>query len=319
MLSIIVPVYNVENYLNCSINSILKQSYSDFELILVDDGSTDKSGKICDEYASNDQRIQVYHRENRGASAARNFGIIKSTGEYVSFLDSDDYWCDTFYLEKIVKRLESKKSDVLCVNFHKVADKLPQTSYFSSKSMPIGLSNGESIDYIHDNNLWIACAWNKIIRRDVLLDNNLYFIEGVTAEDIEWSARLALAVETFDYLDVDGIAYIQREGSVSKSMNTDKVRYLKDNVFKVEHYAKEASGKKKVLLDSFLSYQLGTLLLNIALMDNGYDKSQLKGEIRHLMGYLKYSSDSKIKVINYIYHILGYNLTLSLLKLSGKR
>ena len=89
-ISIIIPVYNTENYLHCCIDRILAQTYTDFELLLIDDGSTDKSSKICDEYAEKDSRIRVIHKENGGANAARKLGIEKANGEYVIFVDSDD-------------------------------------------------------------------------------------------------------------------------------------------------------------------------------------------------------------------------------------
>lgn len=98
MISIIVPVYNSSKVLEKCIDSILAQTYKSFELILIDDGSSDESGKICDKYADIDDRLRVYHRTNYGVSASRNFGIEKAKGEWIAFIDSDDY-IDTTYLE----------------------------------------------------------------------------------------------------------------------------------------------------------------------------------------------------------------------------
>lgn len=102
MISIIVPVYNVEKYLSKCVESILTQTYTDFELILVDDGSTDRSGKICDEYILKDSRIKVFHQQNKGVSAARNLGIENAQGEYITFIDSDDY-ITSQYLSDLAK------------------------------------------------------------------------------------------------------------------------------------------------------------------------------------------------------------------------
>lgn len=96
MLSIIVPVYNVESYLSKCIKSVLSQSLSDYELLLIDDGSTDASGKICDEFGQDNSRIRVFHKKNGGVSSARNLGIEKANGEFVSFLDSDDWVTDDY-------------------------------------------------------------------------------------------------------------------------------------------------------------------------------------------------------------------------------
>ena len=97
MISVIVPVYNVENYIHHCVDSILSQSFSDFELLLIDDGSNDKSGLICDEYARKDSRIKVYHKENGGVSSARNLGIEKANGEWICFIDADDYVRQDFF------------------------------------------------------------------------------------------------------------------------------------------------------------------------------------------------------------------------------
>lgn len=97
LISVIVPVYNVENFLPRCINSILSQTFTDFELLLIDDGSTDKSGEICDEYAQNDMRIKVFHKQNEGVSAARNLGIDKACGEWIIFMDSDDYFLNNAF------------------------------------------------------------------------------------------------------------------------------------------------------------------------------------------------------------------------------
>ena len=102
VISVIVPVYNVEKYLNQCVNSILAQTYKDFELILVDDGSKDKSGEICDEYVKKDSRIRVFHKKNGGVSSARNYGIDNAQGTYICFVDSDD-WVDETYLEDMLK------------------------------------------------------------------------------------------------------------------------------------------------------------------------------------------------------------------------
>lgn len=111
MISVIIPIYNVEEYLEKCVNSVLNQTYSDLEIILVDDGSTDNSGKICDELKNKDNRIIVIHQENQGLSAARNAGIAKALGEYIAFVDSDDYIMEDMY-ETLYKNLEKTDADI---------------------------------------------------------------------------------------------------------------------------------------------------------------------------------------------------------------
>jgi len=111
-ISVIIPVYNVEKYLRDCIESVLSQTFTDFELLLIDDGSQDKSGKVCDDYATKDKRIKVFHKKNEGANLARKYGVEKAEGEYISFVDSDD----TIFpnaLELLVNRLEKEKLDIV--------------------------------------------------------------------------------------------------------------------------------------------------------------------------------------------------------------
>lgn len=112
-ISVIVPVYNVEKYLSRCIDSILSQTFTDFELLLVDDGSTDKSGEICDEYAKTDARIKVFHTENRGVSAARNLGIKEASADWISFVDSDD-WVEDKYLSDLYGEGFSHDECIVC-------------------------------------------------------------------------------------------------------------------------------------------------------------------------------------------------------------
>lgn len=114
-LSVIVPIYNVEKFLRRCIDSIINQSYSNLEIILVDDGSPDNCGKICDEYAALDNRIKVIHQANGGLSAARNIGIDSATGEYVAFIDSDDYIASNMY-DEMISLMETNDLDIISCN-----------------------------------------------------------------------------------------------------------------------------------------------------------------------------------------------------------
>ena len=116
LISVVVPVFKVEGYLNRCVDSVLGQTYDNFELILVDDGSPDRCGEICDEYAGRDQRVRVLHKENSGLSAARNSGIEIARGDYLTFLDSDD-WVHELYLERLHNLLITTSSDISVGNF----------------------------------------------------------------------------------------------------------------------------------------------------------------------------------------------------------
>lgn len=191
-VSVIVPVYNVEKELKICIESILNQSYETWELWLVDDGSTDNSPLLCDEYAKKDSRIHVLHKENGGVSAARNSGLQQVAGEYVLFVDSDDY-LEKQTLEKMVAEAEDNAADVvLCGFFYRV---------MHDNSV---VENVADVSFVGDNRELaktvfagvfekdlINPPWNKLIKRSILLENNLQFNEAYSIlEDLSFSIQL---------------------------------------------------------------------------------------------------------------------------------
>ena len=118
LISVIIPVYNVEPYFRQCLNSVVGQTYEKLEILIIDDGSTDECGKICDEYAERDGRIKVFHTENRGLSAARNLGIDEAGGEYINFIDSDD-WFELNAIETAVNAAIDSKADIVCFRYVK--------------------------------------------------------------------------------------------------------------------------------------------------------------------------------------------------------
>ena len=173
--TVIIPVYNVAAYLAKCIDSVLKQEFKQYEVILIDDGSTDESGTICDKFAEQDKRIVVIHQKNKGLSAARNIGIENAKGEYILFLDSDDYWHDSSALNIIYSRLNVSNADILSFNYMKFCDDVFEKPYFKQDTnMPLDKLEKNSLEYQVDHDLWIACAWNKVIKRELFYQGKLY-------------------------------------------------------------------------------------------------------------------------------------------------
>ena len=173
-ISIIVPVYKVEEYLPRCIDSILAQTFTDFELILIDDGSPDNCGKICDEYARKDDRIKVFHIENGGVSNARNTGIDEAMGEYISFVDSDDVIHPQYY-EIMLKNVED--ADIVYCEYKKFTN---ECVFEKIDNCEIEVFNGN--DIFSNPILSFYNVWNKIIRKS-LLDNHRFNINIKNAED----------------------------------------------------------------------------------------------------------------------------------------
>lgn len=160
LVSIIIPVYKVEQYLKRCINSVRNQTYSNWEIILIDDGSPDQCPKICDQYAKNDTRIKVIHQKNAGVSSARNAGLSIATGEYITFLDSDDFWHNTYIEVLLHQALESNADIVQCTFLRGNKDIFPNISNLASNT--IRIYNNQSIFTSHAANVLI---WGKLYRR----------------------------------------------------------------------------------------------------------------------------------------------------------
>lgn len=179
LISIVVPIYNVEKYIEKCLDSILNQTFYDFELILVDDGSTDNSGKIADEYATKDERISVYHKPNEGLAATRNVGIDKASGEYICFIDSDD-WIEETYLEELINLAVENCADLVICDFLKNAgsDKAvsPEGAVVTEETGYEAISNLYTKNYVQ-----YVVAWNKLYRK--ALFDNVRYISGIIHED----------------------------------------------------------------------------------------------------------------------------------------
>ncbi len=174
LVSVIVPVYNVKKYLKRCVDSILQQSYQTFELILVDDGSTDGSYELCDEFAATDSRIKVMHKKNTGVSAARNDGIDLSEGTYLAFIDGDD-WVEVDYLKRLVKAIVDNEADEAAVGFKYVYENGNSKLSPICDSMDV-LSNMEALDQAMDPvRPWVGFAWGKLVKSSKIKKNSIKY------------------------------------------------------------------------------------------------------------------------------------------------
>lgn len=219
-ISVIVPIYKVEAYLDKCVQSIVDQTYTDLEIILVDDGSPDRCGDMCEAWAKKDSRIKVIHKENGGLSDARNAGMAIAAGEYICFVDSDD-WINPRYVEllhtAVVKHQASVaacdvtpfyENDAVCTDISQPI----QCASYTSEAAIATLINGTHFR---------AVAWNKLFRRDLLQGEQ--FPVGKYHEDEFFSYRILAKAETLVYVDVPLYYYLQRSGSIMTSVS---VRHL---------------------------------------------------------------------------------------------
>lgn len=314
MFSIIVPVYNVKSYLSECINSVLSQDYQNFELILVNDGSSDGSDIICDQYALLDNRITVIHQQNQGLSVARNTGINIACGDYIIFLDSDDYWLTNDLLSQFYSRISIKNVDVISFNFAKVRNGTFNNPYFSEKSMPEELKGNDSLKYLTDRNLWIACAWNKVIRRSLFEKYDLEFISGITAEDIDWCMRLAINAENFDYISDVLVAYRQRNNSITKNITIDKIQILIYNIENSYLILTDSQQQvKSIFLKSYLGYVFATSFFAISSLEFYSIKKYFIDFLKNRKKMLFWSNHRKVRIIRILINIFGVKLTVFLI------
>jgi glycosyltransferase involved in cell wall biosynthesis len=211
MISVIVPVYNVESDLKKCVDSIIYQTYSDLEIILVDDGSTDSSGAICDQYAEMDSRIRVLHKFNGGLSDARNFGIGASTGSYIGFVDSDDY-IDTNMFEVMYSAAVSKSVDMVICGRRYITDSCTEIQY--TCSYPRMLERSEALQTYLRSELMDASVCNKLFKRSLFME--FCFPFGKVHEDIFIMHELIGAAGKVYHVGVPLYNYVQRNGSITK-------------------------------------------------------------------------------------------------------
>lgn len=178
LISIIIPVYNTEKYIRRCIDSVIAQSYSDWELILVDDGSTDESGKICDEYVEKDERIRVFHKENGGVSSARNVGLDNANGEWVTFVDSDDY-LQNDALEVLLGHLSAGTD--LIIGGYKILDECGEVIYVVDDNVNGVISRKTAIEWMYQPKhlRYFGYICSKLYKRRIIEEEHLRFCEGL--------------------------------------------------------------------------------------------------------------------------------------------
>ena len=228
-LSIIVPVYNVENYIEKSLESLVKQTIRDYEIIIVVDGSTDKSIDIVKKYKEKYPNIiKFYETENRGLSAARNYGMQKAKGKYIGFVDSDDYISNDMY-EKLVGYADKNKCDIVVCDYYRMTEK-------ENKEIILNISKTDTKDEIVLKSR--PYAWNKLYKKSIFEKYNIKFPEGFIFEDICTIYPLLLEVENIGYVNEKLYFYTyNRNDSIMKNKNRKDINIVKV-LSKLNNYCK---------------------------------------------------------------------------------
>lgn len=231
-ISIIVPVYQAEFFLKESVDSILAQTFEDFELILVNDGSPDRSGVICDELALKDKRIRVIHKTNEGQSSARNAGIDASKGKYIGFMDNDDFLYPDM-CERLFKNAEKYQTDISAGSYI-VKDEKGQFSHDKHTSVTHIYNNAQGVEAYLSRELMDIYVWTKIYRKDFLDKYCIRFENGRSDEDILFNFQAFCMAQSIVMTDIPVYIYFERKNSTCRTFYTRNIhRYLEDTCYRI--------------------------------------------------------------------------------------
>lgn len=241
-LSFIVPIYGVEQYLQKCVDSLLTQDLasSEYEIILVDDGSPDTCPQICDDYATAHKNIRVVHRENGGLSAARNSGIKAAKGKYVCFVDSDDYW-EPNVLKGLMEQIDREQLDVLRFNFRNVNERYEE--FHPNKAPKRDIDYSETVtdgeDFLNNRLGQMCYAVMFVINRELL--DSCVFKEGIYFEDVEWTPRMLLRAKRVASTSTIVYNYLWREGSITLPDNPQKrEKVLRDKIALIRGFKEQS-------------------------------------------------------------------------------
>lgn len=317
-ISVIVPVYNTEKYLSKCINSLVNQTLKDIEIIFIDDGSTDNSKNIIQEYAKNDKRIKYFYKENGGQATARNLGLEKAIGEYILFIDSDDF-IDKNMLNIMYNIAKSNNLDIVYSDYY---------IYYSEDNKKIEKSvkiktNNDIINYI----LSAPSPCNKLFRRDFLIEQRFKFPEGIIYEDFASIPALGINDPKIEYIEKPLYYYVQSENS---TMRNTEYKPKFENIFEAIENLKKLftkSNKQEQYKPELEFLYIEHLLRGAAFRFLSFDKRENIKKIVSVMkqNYPKWYKNKYFKqlpILKKAYTVIIYNenyKVLSILKFLKKR
>ena len=277
-LSIIVPVYGVEKYIDKCLNSLVKQSLKEIEVIVVNDGTKDNSQKIVDKYVKKyPDKIKSYIKENGGQGSARNYGLKKATGEYIGYVDSDDFVEKDMYKKLYNKAKENNYDIVVCGNYNVSED-------YQNKNIDAFINNyNTDLENIFFGKM---AVWNKIYKRDILIKNKLEFKEKVWYEDLAFTLKAIMNSNTFAFIDEPLYDYLIREGSTMNNSNVQRNLEILDAFDDILSYIKH--NKKEEYFDKveFLAIDHIYISAIVRILKANADNKIKKETVNELICYM---------------------------------
>lgn len=312
LLSIIIPVYGVEQYLSQCVESVLSQTFRDIEVILADDGSPDNCPGMCDKYAAEDTRVTVIHKSNGGLSDARNTGILKASGKYLLFVDSDDFIAENS-LERIACALKNDSfpdvlflDSVLYFDGGENTERTQPYGYAFQKEDFYGKSKKEVLHYLSRGGQFHVSACIKAVKRELISEKGIFFTKGIIGEDVDFSINLYLHASAYSYLGAPYYYYRQeRQGSI---MFKKSDKRFSDLLLIISKWAASAEGEYKEHKDwvlKFLFHQYYVLLSLYMGVGKELKTNSTRAELRRFAYLLKYTDNKKACVLYIFLKLFG--------------
>ena len=315
--SVILPVYKVEKYLRPCVDSILNQTYKDFEVILVDDGSPDKCPEICDNYARKDSRVKVIHKPNGGQADARNVGLEAAQGEYICYIDSDDFLADNNVLQLLSEKTETNPDIV----HYKFKEWFENDGHIADCRFDYNVpSEGRTMAEIYcdlvDKDAYYNSAWSKIIRRNLLIENNIRFEKGIVGEDNEWYYHVVMVANSLVLVDESLYIYRRRQGSTT---TTTTRKNLLDQLYVLDKWEKILQEKRnddrtRVVWGSLAKQYCSALIIYAGLTG----VSDIYPQLKEKVCLLNYSNTKRVVTFRKAKKIVGLRGLIFGLKLIKK-
>ena len=321
IFSIVVPCYNVEQYLDECIQSIVNQSFRDFEILLVDDGSKDSTGVLCDQWGKKDNRVKVFHKENGGLSDARNFGIDRAQGEYIVFIDSDDY-IDTKGLENI-KDVFGEKDEVVIT---RLVETYPNISYsrddILASSQKCEWERTQAIDWVMGKSYNTWPAQKYIVAKKFLNKNNLRFRKGVLHEDVDWTTRLLCLATRYRVCAYPWYYHrLQREGAITNNVNSKRIisvlEISSDLVYGVDSPVQKLDKQnQKKIVNRIMASVYASIHLYGKLDEKG--KLEVQNSIRENYALFDNADKLKYKIFSLMLRLIGVRGVCKIIDIASK-
>lgn len=319
-LSIIIPVYNVEQYLQNCVQSVLTQTYQDLQVILVNDGSTDSSGILCDQLAQQDSRIQVVHKVNGGLSDARNAGLKVATGDYVAFLDSDDVYLLNDGIAQLMAVARAEQPDVL---LFQAVDIYPHRQSARKAYDADYLATHTGTEVFHQlvrTQSFNMSACFQLIRRDLLEEHQIYFEKGLLSEDVDWSLRLWRYVNKVRAINLPLYGYQHREGSITTTYTIRNLRSYEHIFAKFMQLYEQRTADTEYYWQTVMGYlaQMYTSCLYAYGQIDCKDKKEAYAILLQYASLLNHTISAKSNRVVKLKRVVGLRMTIWVFALYGK-